>query len=58
MSMSGNYLEVTPNELESLLADPTSISDFIYSKKHDEIESIDKAWHTIHFTLTGKEYYS
>lgn len=56
MSMIGNYLIVTKNELESLYADPSSISDFLYQEKESDVIDIDKAWHAIHFTLNGSEW--
>jgi hypothetical protein len=56
MSMIGNYLIVSKQDLDSLYADPDSISDFLYEEKSEEIIDIDKAWHAIHFTLNGSEW--
>ena len=56
MSMIGNYLLVTADELEKLYSSPDSISQFLYEEKDEEIKDIDKAWHAIHFTLNGSEW--
>ena len=56
MSMIGNYLPVSEEELNSLKENPKSLSEFIYETKEDDIIDIDKAWHAIHFTLNGSEW--
>ncbi len=56
MSMIGKYLAVKQDELDSLYAQPEQISTFLYEIRYEEIEDIDKAWHAIHFTLTGEQY--
>ena len=59
MSMIGNLRAVGDDTLKELLASPAKIQDFLYS---DESESgadhadLDKAWHTIHFVLTGSAW--
>ena len=57
MSMIGNYLRLPEVELERFVSDPPSIMDFLYEEDSDFSEDqqldIDKAWHLIHFLLTG-----
>ena len=58
MSMIGNFLQLTPSELDALIANPADVESFIYPDE-DENENcidIDKAWHGIHFMLTGTQY--
>lgn len=58
MSMIGNFLQLTPAELDMLIANPADVESFIYPEE-DENENcidIDKAWHGIHFMLTGTQY--
>jgi hypothetical protein len=58
MSMIANYRHIAPEQLDYLLAHPDEIGDFLYEETGDnpsrnrEID-IDKAWHSIHFMLTG-----
>jgi hypothetical protein len=52
MSMIGNYLPVTQAELDALYRDPNGIADFLVAHR-DRIIDIGKAWHGIHFMLTG-----
>ncbi|MCA9674137.1 MAG: YfbM family protein [Kofleriaceae bacterium] len=59
MSMIGNVLVASDAQLATLLSDPDSIADFL----DDEAEKpaaraldIDKAWHAIHFLLTGEPW--
>ena len=57
MSMIGNFAEITPAQLEGLLADPASVSGFIYAEDGNRPLAhldLDKAWHGIHFLLTGE----
>lgn len=56
--MIGNYLRVTEDDLDELLAVPESISAFLYPEDDSEPPpgrhlDVDKAWHLIHFLLTG-----
>jgi hypothetical protein len=54
MSMIGNFLGVTENQLQSLLAAPEGIGDFLYNGTEPRRElDVDKAWHVIHFLLCG-----
>ncbi|QFZ92013.2 YfbM family protein [Synechococcus elongatus] len=60
MSMIGNFLQVSPEQLAALIADPSCIESFIYREDEDEEEDtsleIDKAWHGIHYLLTGSAW--
>ena len=55
MSMIGNFLQVSPSELQALIDDPSSVEEFIYPEEEERENciDIDKAWHGIHFLLTG-----
>ena len=59
MSMNGNLKALSDQELDALAADPSGIEQLLYasffggtSNGHDDLE-IDKAWHGLHFLLTG-----
>jgi len=59
MSMNGNFKALSDQELETLAADPSSVEQLLFasllggsSNGHEELE-IDKAWHGLHFLLTG-----
>lgn len=60
MSMVGCYASIAPQKLEELRADPESISEYLYPDDDRDAEEgplyidIDKAWHGIHFLLTGR----
>jgi hypothetical protein len=57
MSMIGNCAEVTSAQLQTLLADPSAVVSFIYSEDENRPVAqldLDKAWHGIHFLLTGE----
>ena len=51
MSMVCCLREVSDSEIRSLLREPEQIVDFL-EEEQDEID-LDKAWHGIHFLLTG-----
>jgi hypothetical protein len=62
MSMIGNFRRISDAKLNSLLAEPDTITDFLYPEEEnaDAPESeafadldVDKAWHGIHCLLTG-----
>lgn len=59
MGMIGNYRRITPNHLAELQEEPDSIVAFLFSDDTDLLNEryldIDKAWHGIHFLLTGTE---
>jgi hypothetical protein len=64
MSMNGNFCALPDEELDALRADPSSVEQLLYasffggsSNGHDQLE-IDKAWHGIHFLLTGSAWES
>lgn len=56
MSMILNYLRVTDAELDCLMNDPPSVVAFLYKQPTRTAVSLDKAWHGIHFLLTGKSW--
>lgn len=60
MSMIGNLVAVSPQQLQSLIADPELIEAFLYPGEDDAEPDnhldLDKSWHAIHFTLNGKEW--
>lgn len=58
MSMIGNYLRISTEELAELRARPDSILDFLYpegGEPHPPGRHLDihKSWHAIHFLLNG-----
>jgi len=55
MSMIGNFRLARPDDIERLLGDPERITDFLYNEEvaADRLLDIDKAWHGLHFLLTG-----
>jgi Domain of unknown function (DUF1877) len=56
MGMIGNYLIVTQSALDELYQGSKSVSKFLYEDNQDDVIDIDKAWHGIHFVLTGSQY--
>ena len=58
MSMIGNYYMTDEDTIKKIREGELSVEDLIYDE-NDDIEEekaldIDKAWHAIHFTLTGE----
>ena len=51
MSMHGYFVQLSPEQLEALIADPSEVSGFIFSQ--DDQYEIDQSWQGIHFLLTG-----
>ena len=53
MSMIGNFLQVTPAQLQSFVDDPSTVESFIYpdDEQNEDGIDVDKAWHGIHFLL-------
>jgi hypothetical protein len=53
--MIGNLRPASNSEIERLLANPSEITRFLYGADADSRERVvlNKAWHAIHFTLTG-----
>ena len=52
MSMIGNFLQLSSEQLKVLINEPSSIESFIDPEDDHGLE-IDKAWHGIHYLLTG-----
>lgn len=57
--MNGTFRALPEEELTALLGDPSRVEQLLYASffggspnGHDELE-IDKAWHGLHFLLTG-----
>src|SRR5712691_3406238 len=55
MGMIGNLRPASDSEIEQLLTRPTDITRFLYGADADGRERVvlNKAWHAIHFVLTG-----
>jgi Domain of unknown function (DUF1877) len=55
MAMIGNLRPATDAELDQLLANPREITRFLYGSDASVCERVvlNKAWHAIHFVLTG-----
>ena len=58
MSMIGNFRRISPAKLEQLIAAPDSVVDFLNTEPEFDLEflDVDKAWHGIHFLLTGSQW--
>jgi hypothetical protein len=57
MSMIGNFRRLSEDELDSLVASPEGIVDFLNAEcgAEDQLD-IDKTWHAIHYLLTGDSW--
>jgi len=56
MSMIGNFLLVGDQRLHQLISDPEQVHDVCdegYEAGEDVFVDVDKAWHCLHFLLTG-----
>ncbi len=55
MGMIGNLRPASDSEIEQLLGTPTNVTRFLYGADADRRERVvlNKAWHAIHFLLTG-----
>ncbi|HEX8969596.1 MAG TPA: YfbM family protein [Chloroflexota bacterium] len=53
--MIGNLRPASDSEIERLLANPSEITRFLYGAEADSADRVvlHKAWHAIHFVLTG-----
>src|SRR3984893_16188100 len=53
--MIGNLRPASDSEIEQLLAHPSEITRFLYGAEAEGRERVvlNKAWHAIHFALTG-----
>jgi hypothetical protein len=56
MSMIGNFVAVTDLQLATLRKAPNQIVDFLEGAEDERQLDIDKAWHGIHFLLTGSAW--
>lgn len=54
MSMIGHFLSVPQAELDALRADPEQVQEALFTTHEDDDVNVEKAWHGIHFLLTGK----
>ena len=54
MSMIGHFLAVPQGELDALRADPEQVSEALFTTHEEDAVDVEKAWHGIHFLLTGK----
>src|SRR5688572_1450142 len=56
MSMVGCFLLVPEMEVQSVLSEPSSVSDIVeaaYQEHGDDLVDVGKAWHCLHYLLTG-----
>lgn len=55
MGMVGCFAAVSANELERFQMDPDSLTSYLFPDEGDPpaVIDVDKAWHAIHFLLTG-----
>ena len=60
MSMIGNLVAVSPSQLQRLIEEPSALPAFLYPDDGREHPSdhfdLEKAWHGIHFLLTGETW--
>ncbi len=57
MSMIGNLLMVSNQQLQQFLNEPSLVENYIYAEqKQEQYLDLDKAWHAIHFMLNGNAY--
>lgn len=56
MGMIGNFFRADEKTVQKIQKGEVSLVDLIYNEEIDEdfILDIDKSWHAIHFTLSGK----
>lgn len=54
MSMIGHFLAVPQAELDALRDDPQQVEEALFSTHEDDDVAVEKAWHGIHFLLTGE----
>ncbi|GGX86194.1 DUF1877 family protein [Massilia dura] len=53
MSMIGRFLAVPQSELDALRAAPGKITELLFDTRYDDALRVEKAWHGIHYLLTG-----
>lgn len=58
MSMTGRYVQLTPAQLEAVIADRAQASEFAFPENEAGTPTldIDKSWHIIHFLLNGRPW--
>jgi len=59
MSMIAGLASIPPDRLEALQAAPDTLDEIVFAQDEQERErqiDLDKAWHGIHFLLTGKAW--
>lgn len=59
MSMIGNYLPLSAEQLAMIVRDPAQAEALAYPADHDlppDALDIDKSWHLIHFLLNGETW--
>lgn len=57
--MNANFLELSAAQAEQLIQNSSGIADFIYSddvQESDKLLNLDKAWHGLHYLLTGSDW--
>jgi hypothetical protein len=57
-SMIWKAFEVGPSEVSQLPHEPAKLKALVFSDKTDGVVNLDKAWHGIHFLLTGTAWTS
>ena len=59
MSMIGNFLAISPDQLTELVNEPALIDSLLYPEGGPDPErhlDIDKSWHAIHYVLNGSTW--
>lgn len=61
MSMIANYMRISSEQLQSILAEPSTIVNFLYPADPANFPEechldIDKSWSTMHFLFTGSTF--
>jgi hypothetical protein len=53
MSMIGHFLAVPQAELDALRDEPEQVGEALFTTHAEDAVDVEKAWHGIHFLLTG-----
>ncbi len=60
MSLTARFLQISPEQLQILINDPSLVESFIYPDEEEDTEEdtedLDKAWDGIHYLLTGDRW--
>jgi len=60
MGMAAYFVSVTPSEVQHFADHPDELPGFLYQEREDttplSATDIDKAWHGLHYLLTGTAY--